>query len=132
MAHLNNLIDDIVCGEDRLLGYSVEDMDELDGDTLTKAWLTVKVNEDDLDASALYNKEITTSLSAHGQIDIAGGGSPVTDAHLFFILTRTETALATPDIYYFYQVRVRSSGDADKVVDAGRMIFRRTVKISLA
>lgn len=132
MAHLYNLILDLVCGEDRILGYSVEDMDELEGDSLSKAWLTVKENEDDADAAALYNKEITTSLTTHGQIDEAGGGSPVIDAHLFFILNKTETAAATPDIYYWYQVRVRSSGDADKVVDGGRMIFRRTAKINLS
>lgn len=130
MAHLDNIILDIVLGEDRTLGYDVEDMDELDGDTLAKAWFTVKVNEDDLDVDALFQKAITPSLTADGQIDVIGGGSPIADAHMFFLLPKTTTILATPDIYYFYDVKVQSSGAADKVVDAGRMIFRRGITLA--
>lgn len=125
--HLDNLLDDLVPGEARTLPYTVEDMDDLDGDSLAKAYLTVKKSVDDPDSAAIFQRVITPDLTDNGQIDEVGGGSPVVDGHLFFLLPADVTILAKPDIFYAYDVKAFSSGGAPKVVDGGYIRFRARV-----
>lgn len=60
------------------------------GALLSKAWLTIKKRETDLDAQALIQKDITTSPTVKGQItdaDTAGG-----EITMFFEITKEDTA----------------------------------------
>lgn len=121
MAHLSALIDDIVRGEDRSLPRTV-DLTPLDGDSLVMAWFTVKANETDSDADAIFQKEITSAQDANGQIDVTGGGNPIVNAHLNFLIPSASTLLLDAWRYYFYDIKGLSSGGAKKVLEAGRII----------
>lgn len=121
MAHLNELIDDLVVGEDRELPRSV-DISPIE-DTIAKAWFTVKRYLTDDDVDAIIQKEITAALTADGHIDDIGSLSPIANAHLYFLIPSTDTLLLEPDIYYYYDVKGKSSSNAaKKVLEAGRLI----------
>src|SRR5262245_13966407 len=122
MAHLHSLIDELVRGEDREFDLTVMNMDEIGGDSLARAWFTVKSSPNDTDAAAIFQKEITTSLTAAGRIDVPGGGSPIQNAHMFFNIPSSDTLKLEADIYYFYDVKALSSGNAKKVLESGRLI----------
>ncbi len=129
MAHLDELILDIVSGEDRELPRTI-DMTPIDPDTLSKAWLTVKANEDDADVDAIFQKIITTALSADGQID--DSGSADLSAHLYFLIPSADTDLLTPGQYYFYDIKGLSSSGAKKVLEGGRMIANHPITLAQA
>lgn len=127
MPHLNNFISDVVRGESRLLAYVIEDMEDLDGDTLSKAYLTVKANDTDPDEAAIFQIQITPVFATEGQIDIVGGGPSFADGHMYFLLSSADTLAAEADVPYHYDVLVFSSGGAGKVVDAGRILFAERI-----
>ena len=124
MAHLNELLDDIVRGEDRELPRTV-DLTPIE-DTLAKAWFTVKVLPTDDDADAIFQKVITTVVSADGNIDEPGTGDPLT-GHLYFLLPSADTLLLEADTYYYYDLKGKSSTGAKKVLEGGRLIVAEQV-----
>lgn len=125
MAHLNSLLDDLVVGEDRELPRTV-DITPI-GDTLARAWFTVKEDPLDLDADAIFQKEITGTLSADGQIDNTGSGSPLDTAHLYFLLPSADTLLLEPERYYYFDIKGKSTSGAKKVLEGGRLIANKQI-----
>ncbi len=112
-------------GEDREVPRSIV-LTRIAPDTLSTAWLTVKLNADDDDADAVFQKEITGAASVDGQIVDAGSGDPLT-ASLYFLIPSADTLLMTADIYYFYDIKGKSSTGAKKILepddgDIGRII----------
>ena len=71
------------------------------GETLTKAWLTVKKSNTDADPGVLQ-KVITTTSGAAGQITNAGASG--TGALLFTIASAETAALTTSGLMYDVQV----------------------------
>lgn len=80
-------------------------------DPLTKAWLTVKEDPDDLDVDAALQKIITTTLvGGVGHIGQDGGPSSGNGtASLFFQLSAAETAALGWVIRYFFDVQVKTA-----------------------
>jgi hypothetical protein len=72
---------------------------------VTKAWLTVKANETDLDASAILQKEITTVLDT-GEGHITDNGSSDGIAAGFFNMLESETIDITPDTLMYYDIQL--------------------------
>lgn len=95
------------------------------GLTISKAWLTVKRSDRDLDASALFQREITTSGTSSGQITDADttGGSIA----MFFEIVPANTAAAKPNIEYVYDVQVKTSGGQIHTLEKGKISFIRGV-----
>jgi hypothetical protein len=75
------------------------------------ARILFKRNATDLDADALIDHTVTTTLSAAGQITLDGAAGPYA---VFFNLTDADTALLTPltnftKFYGFYEVRLTTA-----------------------
>lgn len=120
MANLNSRISP----DDGLVGGNDFDVEKVttaipEGETATKAWMTVKVDEDDTDENAIWQKEITTSdQPTVGHITDAGSGSGADrSATLLFRLQPAETEAVEPAeadriFRYHYSVKVLlSNGD---------------------
>lgn len=121
MTSTGQKIEPIVIGDD----FTVERtyIDVPTGVTITKAWLTVKASDRQIDAAALMQLDITTSLTANGQITDAD----TTDGtiSMVFKLPRAKTALAQPNIPYGYDVQVKASDGLIHTMELGSMSFAR-------
>lgn len=124
-----NLISELVRGEDRSLPRTV-DLTSIDGDSLSKAWLTVKTSPHDADADAIFQKIITPVLNADGQIDSVGGGSPIQSGHLYFLIPSADTLKLVANVFYFYDIKALSSGSAKKVLETGKIVATEQVTIA--
>lgn len=72
---------------------------------VTKAWLTIKENQTDLDASATVQKIITTVLDTdEGHVSDSGAADGI--AAGFFNILETESAVMTPDTPYYYDIQL--------------------------
>jgi hypothetical protein len=89
-------IDDFTVGDDLDIVRTVSAIP--DGQTIVRAWFTVKVFE--ASPTALFQKEITTSLSDDGIIS---------DNELTFTLTPDDTALLSGDNRQWYDIQVETS-----------------------
>jgi hypothetical protein len=96
------------------------------GILINKAYLTIKRRaKDDTDAQAIVQKTITAADGASGQIldnDTTGGS-----IHLFFDLTKDDTAALTPLIAYHYDVQVITIGNAVYTCEIGTITMRQGV-----
>jgi len=72
---------------------------------VSKAWLTIKANETDLDVNAIIQKEITTVL-ATGEGHITDSGSVDGIAAGFFNMLETETIDITPLTPMYYDIQL--------------------------
>jgi hypothetical protein len=89
-------IDNFTVGDDLDIVRTVGDIPS--GQTIARAWFTVKVFE--ASPNALFQKEITTSLSDDGII---------TDDELTFTLTTDDTALLSGDNRQWYDIEIETS-----------------------
>ena len=121
MTDIGEKIDPIVIGDDFTISRTYIDVPT--GVTITKAWLTVKASDRQLDAAALMQLDITTSLTANGQITDAD----TTDGTIamVFKLARAKTALALPNVQYGYDVQVKASDGLIHTMELGSMSFAR-------
>jgi len=91
------------------------------GLTVTKAYLTVKTNQTDVDGSALFQKIITTSnVAGTGQIEDAGSSGI---AVLRFDITSANTAATTKDTFVYFSLRVIYSDGTDITLENGQTSF---------
>ena len=112
-------------GEDREVPRSIV-LTRIAPDTLSKAWLTVKLHEDDDDADAIFQKEITSVVGADGHITDTGSGDPLT-ATLYFLIPSIDTLAMAADIYYFYDIKGLSSTGAKKILEPEEGIEGRII-----
>jgi hypothetical protein len=73
---------------------------------ISQAWLTVKANTTDADASALLQKNITSSLVA-GVGRITDTGATDTIGELTFLFTGAQTATLTAGKAYHFDVKMQ-------------------------
>lgn len=111
----------IVMGDDFTIQRTYTDVPV--GGTITKAWLTIKASDRQVDADALMQLDITASLTANGQITDADttGGSIAME----FKLPRAKTSLATPNVPYGYDVQVLASDGLIHTMELGSISFIR-------
>lgn len=69
--------------------------------TFSKIYFTVKTRRKDLDANAIIQKSITTTLTGDGQIT-KPATSPDQVIQFYVLLTKEETALLQPGKSYWY------------------------------
>lgn len=112
-------IKDVVIGDDLRVQRTYTGVPT--GLTVTKAWLTVKKSERQIDADALITKEITGAITGDGTITDADttGGSIA----MYFDLTRPETAPAKPNLAYVYDVQVKTNDGAIHTLEKGTLVF---------
>lgn len=74
------------------------------------------------DSEAIITKDLTTgAVQGVGQIVIDDTTTVIVQ------LTDEDTDLLTPDIWYFYGLRVTTDADMDKQVEVGRLLAQRNV-----
>ena len=99
------------------------------GDTLAKAWMTVKVALADADPG-LYQKVILPSAVA-GQGQILDTGSSGTGI-LRFDLQQADTALMSPGVQYFYDIQAKTAGGLIGTLELGAITCTAQVTKAVA
>ena len=96
---------------------------------IPRARFTAKRKFEDGDGFSLFSKQITTTLSADGQITAQGGsGAP---AVMTFTFTKTETATALANIEYFFDLEVFDGSNISSICLSDVIIFGPRVRTSL-
>lgn len=121
MTKTGEKIGPIVIGDDFTIQRTYIDVPV--GGTITKAWLTIKESDMHTDLQALMQLDITTSLTANGQItdaDTTGG-----NISMEFKLPRAKTALAKPRFDYGLDVQVLVSDGLIHTMELSAIYFVR-------
>ena len=117
MSDLNAQLDIEVLGDDFEVPRIIGNLPS--GVTLSKAYFTVKANESDLDADAIFQKTITSVLdNAQGQITDTGADG--TGAYVFY-LQAADTVLMTANVRYFYDIQLVLSNNRLKTPEKGQV-----------
>lgn len=121
MTNTGQKIEPIVMGDDFTVERTYTSVPV--GGTITKAWFTVKASDRALDVDALMQLDITTALTANGQIT----DDDTTDGiiAMVFKLPRAKTILATPSLQYGYDVQVLASDGLIHTMELGTVSFTR-------
>lgn len=122
MPSLDEVIEQFVVGDDLNVRATVTNVPN--GDPLTKAWFTVKKREADEDADAVFQKVITTSSGASGQITDAGASGTGT---ALFVLGKSDTVLLTGERTYYFDVQVKTSTGLIYTPIKGQMVGEKQV-----
>lgn len=122
MPDLTATIIDIYEGQDYEINRTITDVPA--GDTLAKAWLTLKTSIDDADPG-LVQKEIT-SVNVAGTGQITDTGADTTGA-VRFDLVPADTALPTPGTAVPYDIKVRTT--AGKVYPVEKGVFTTVQRV---
>lgn len=95
------------------------------GVTISKVYFTVKNAATDTDANAIFQKSITGTLTSSGQITTA----TTTAGTIVFniIASRTDTALLTPEVEYYYDLQGIGSDGAVYTFETGTVTPQRGV-----
>lgn len=103
MPNYQGTISNLVQGDFRQVPFTIPNVPT--SGALSKAWLTVKANEDDIDINALFQKIITTVLDLdQGHITADGAGVGV--AAGFFNILSDDTFELTPLEVYYYDIQL--------------------------
>jgi hypothetical protein len=121
MTKAGEKIEPVVMGDDFTIQRTYTNVPT--GVTITKAWLTVKASDRQIDADALMQLDITTSLTANGQITDADTTDGI--IAMVFKLPRAKTALAQPGLQYGYDVQVKASDGLIHTMELGSISFTR-------
>lgn len=121
MTKTGEKIGPIVIGDDFTIQRTYIDIPV--GGTITKAWLTIKESDRQLDAAALMQLDITPTLGPNGQITDADttGGS----ISMVFKLPRAKTGLAKPGLSYGLDVQVLVSDGLIHTMELSGIYFIR-------
>lgn len=118
MPNYEAIITDFAAGDDISVERTITTVPS--GQTMTSAWFTVKRKVSDTDAQAIFQKAITSILSAGaGIIDDTGIDGT---GHLIFYLVADNTELLTPYSEYRYDIQVRLSGGGIATPEIGVII----------
>jgi hypothetical protein len=127
MTLLDQRIEDIVVGDDVDVERVVTNVPS--GQELSKAWLTIKTAEADLDAAAVIQKAITSTPQAGvGQITDTGSGDTI--GTIVFSLTAADTLLLGSTIVYYYDIQVKTDQAKVYTVEKGLLQLKKQITIS--
>lgn len=87
------------------------------GQTVDKAWFTVKASKDDSDVDAKLQLVISTASTAAGQITDDGTGD--TDATIKFTPTPSDFSEIVPETLYYFDIQVLLSDGIIKTLESG-------------
>ena len=102
MPNLEGRIIDIVLGDDWEVTRTITNVPS--GVTITRSYFTVKANESDLDAAAIFQKDIDPVLD-NTQGHITDTGADGTGAVTFY-LQAADTVLMSANVPYFYDIQL--------------------------
>ena len=94
-------IRDFVAGDSLRIDRTVRGIPS--GVTISKGYITIKTNQTDVDASAVLQLSITSTLSASGQITDTGADGT---GAVRFTLSPANTLLLTPGTSYFFDIEL--------------------------
>lgn len=119
-------IRDFVCGDSLRVERTILSLPT--GLTVSKAWFTVKADATALDAAAIVQLSITSTLTSSGQITDVGTTSG--DGALRFTLTPAQTLLLTPEQVYVFDVQVLLSDGGIYTPVIGTIVGEQQVTIA--
>ena len=121
MPDYSATITNFVAGDDLTVTRTITGVPA--GDTLAKAWLTVKRRQRDLDAAAIFQKEITpVDVPGTGEITDTGGDGT---GAVRFDLADEDTLLLEPLRGYYYDIQVLTANGFIYTPETGRMTALR-------
>lgn len=118
MTAFNNSLKPIVRGDTRKVERTFTGLPT--GETIDKAWLTVKTTTSVSDPG-LFQVEITTTATADGQITDASTSDG--KIAMYFIISGTDSAAATGGAEYIYDIQVRTSTGTIHTLVMGTVTF---------
>ena len=121
MTNTGGKIGPIVIGDDFTIQRTYTDVPV--GSAIAKAWLTIKESDRQLDIDALMQLDITTALTANGQITDADAADGTIS--MVFKLPRAKTVLATPRLDYGLDVQVLASDGLIHTMELSAIFFVR-------
>lgn len=107
-------INNFVVGDDLDIERTISNIPT--GQTITKAWLTIK--EIEAGSTAVLSKEITSVATSSGVISDTGAD---TVGVVTFTLTAAETALFSAGNWLYYDIQVKTSGGKIYTPEKGRI-----------
>lgn len=123
MPTLDSVIDTFVVGDDLKVDRTITNIPT--GDTIAKAWFTVKRSEAAADVDAIFQKSISTAyVQNQGQITNAGASGT---GALFFELNAAATVLMTGDKAYYFDIQVKTVNGALYTPEKGTITGRKQV-----
>lgn len=130
MPDFNAVIDGFTAGDDLIVRRTIDRAasDFIAGETVTRAWMTVKSSRSDLDADALVQKDVTTSdVAGTGQVENDGTGD--VDPVVRFDLVGSDTeGLTRPSKYY--DIQLKTSENRIVTVEVGTILAETQVTLS--
>ena len=90
------------------------------GQTLSKAYLTLKTATSDADAAAVVQKSITITATTSGQITADGSSGTATGR---IIITKSDYGEVLPDVNYAYDIQVINNSGSVYTPFVGNMSF---------
>lgn len=127
MPTLNGLINNLVVGDDIDIERTITNVPE--GDSLVKAWFTVKARETDPDINAIFQKTITASYVA-GQGEITDDGAGDQQGAVTFELTNVDTLLLVGDTAYYYDLQVKTANAKIYTPEKGQLTMRKQITVA--
>ncbi len=118
MPKLNGEIKDFVAGDNIDITKTITNVPV--GQTITKAWFTVKTSKTLADANAVFQKTITAANQA-GVGVILDDGAADQIAKVFFELTNSNTSLLAENVIYHYDIQVLTSAGKIYTPEVGVM-----------
>lgn len=122
MADLDSIIDDLVVGNAYALTRTITAVPS--GDTLARAWWTVKRSEYDADADAIFQVEVTSTLAAAGQITDTGADNT---GAVTLNATAAQTGKLIPKRIYAWDLQVLTTEGHVYTPESGSLIAHRRI-----
>ncbi len=119
-------IRDFVCGDSLRVERTILSLPT--GLTVSKAWLTIKSEATDLDAAAIVQLSITSTLTSAGQITDVGTTSG--DGAVRFTLLPAQTLLLTPEQVYVWDIQILLSDGGIYTPGMGTIVGEQQVTIA--
>lgn len=123
MAAINQVISKKVAGDDIRVDRTYPDLPS--GETVNKAYLTVKQRESDADPG-IFQITITGTLTSSGHV--TDGATP--DVSLFFNILKTQSALLKPLVSYFYDVQLHTADGDIWTAEKGTITLERGITLA--
>lgn len=129
MAALNETLRPIVRGDTHKVG-TLTFTNVPTGIVIDKAWMTVKANTS-LSDPGLFQIEITSSATSSGQITDASSSD--NQLGMYFVVSGTNSNLATGGMTYLYDIQVRTQGTNNvNTLAMGTVTFYDGVTLAVA
>lgn len=98
------------------------------GDSIKTAWFTVKLRKEDLDAEAIFQKEVTVVATVDGQITDAAAGDRV--GQVVFFLKAADTIKLKEHKEYWFDLKFRTAAGLLNTPEMGTFTVRAPVTLA--